>query len=55
MKSIFNLAASLAFLGAAVWIVQDVILTADPAPIGGTGTTEIDDHRGELDTFRQAQ
>lgn len=55
MKSIFNMALSLMFLGIAVWIVRDVILPADPLPLGGRATTGIDKYQGELDTFRQTQ
>lgn len=55
MKQIINLGISLMFLGVAGWIVKDVILVADPSPLGGNVETNVEDHQGELDTFRQSK
>ncbi|NEQ98333.1 MAG: hypothetical protein F6K30_16710 [Cyanothece sp. SIO2G6] len=54
MKSMINMGLSLAFLATAGWIVKDVLLVAEPNPIGGSSNVNVEAHQGELDTFRQA-
>ncbi|MGK7889882.1 MAG: hypothetical protein AB4042_11145 [Leptolyngbyaceae cyanobacterium] len=54
MKSMINMGLSLAFLAAAGWIVKDVLLVAEPNPIGGSIEADVEAHQGELDTLRQA-
>lgn len=55
MKAIINACLALAMLGAAYWTVQNVVLSPSAAPIGGTPDPSIEDHQGEINTFRESR
>ena len=54
MKHLINMGLTLMFLGIAGWLVKDVLLVAEPAPLGSGVDASIEDHQGEIDTFRES-